>query len=277
MVRIITDSSTLITKEESAKLGIDMLPLSVNIMNQDFVDLEMDMDQFYDMIQKGGMPKSSQPPLGGYVEAFKRLEGEKILVLCMAEGLSGTYLSACGARELAPNKEDIVVYNTKTLCGPQRYLVYKALNLAHEGKSLEEIVAALDESRSHCESFLIAQDFDFLRRGGRLTPLAAKFGSALQVKPIMQQTADGCRIDAFAISRTIKGAAKKVLHHMQKKHIGSDYLISISHARASKDALEIAHVLKENFGKAKVEILELSPVFVTQGGPKCIAVQYIKL
>ena len=277
MVRIITDSSTLITKEESETLGIDMLPLSVNIMNQDFVDLEMDMDRFYGMIDEGGIPKSSQPPLGGFVEAFKRLEGEKILVLCMAEGLSGTYLSACGAREMVSNKDDIVVYNTRTLCGPQRYMVYKAINLAKEGKSLEEIVEILDESRKHCDSFLIAQDFDFLRRGGRLTPLAAKFGSALQVKPIMQQTDDGCRIDAFAISRTIKGAAKKIMHHLQKKHIGEDYLISISHARAPKDALDIAHVMKENFGKAKVEILELSPAFVTQGGPRCIAVQYIKL
>ena len=35
--------------------------------------------------------------------------------------------------------------------------------------------------------------------------------------------------------------------------------------------------MKEAFAKAKVEILELSPVFVTQGGPQCIAIQYIKM
>ena len=67
------------------------------------------------------------------------------------------------------------------------------------------------------------------------------------------------------------------MHHFQKKGVGEGYLISISHARAAKDALDIAHIMKEAFGKAKVEILELSPAFVTQGGPRCIAIQYIKL
>ena len=54
-------------------------------------------------------------------------------------------------------------------------------------------------------------------------------------------------------------------------------MISIAHARAAKDALEIAHIMKDAFEKAKVEILELSPAFITQGGPQCIAIQYIKL
>ena len=140
-------------------------------------------------------------------------------------------------------------------------------------------VNILDEGTSNCESFLIAQDFGFLRRGGRLTPLAAKFGEALQVKPLLRQTSDGKRLDAYGISRTIKGAAKKVMHHFQKKVPagGEKYLISISHARAPKDALEIAHVLKDAFSKAKVEIIDLSPAFITQGGPGCIPIQYIKM
>ena len=211
------------------------------------------------------------------MEAYQRHAGKKILNIAMADGLSGTYLSACGAKEMAENKEDIVVYNSRTLCGPHRHLVWKAAQMAQQGKSLADIVLALDDCTRHCESFLIAQDFEFLRRGGRLTPLAAKFGSALQVKPIMQQTPDGTRLDAYGISRTIKGAAKKLMHHFQKKHVGEGYLISISHARAAKDALEIAHIMKDAFAKAKVEILELSPVFVTQGGPQCIAIQYIKM
>lgn len=277
MVQIITDSSTLITEAESKELGVDVIPLSISILDEEYRDLQVDMDHFYGLIAQGGVPRSSQPPIGEFVEAFKRHAGQKIINIAMADGLSGTYLSACGAREMVDNKEDIVVYNTRTLCGPHRRLVYKAQQMAQQGKSLADIVRALDDCVEHCESFLIAQDFGFLRRGGRLTPLAAKFGEALQVKPLLQQTPDGKRLDAFGISRTIKGAAKKVMHHFQKKGVGEGYLISISHARAAKDALDIAHIMKEAFGKAKVEILELSPAFVTQGGPRCIAIQYIKL
>lgn len=277
MVQIITDSSALITPAEGSAQGIDVVPLSISILDEEYRDLEVDMDHFYGQIAKGGIPRSSQPPLGEFLEAYRRHRGKKILNIAMADGLSGTYLSACGAKELAENREDIVVYNSRTLCGPHRHLVWKAQQMAQQGSSLADIVLALDECTRHCESFLIAQDFEFLRRGGRLTPLAAKFGSALQVKPIMQQTPDGTRLDAFGISRTIKGAAKKVMHYFQKKRVGEGYLISIAHARAAKDALEIAHTMKEAFGKAKVEILELSPAFVTQGGPQCISIQYIKL
>ncbi len=142
---------------------------------------------------------------------------------------------------------------------------------------MEEILRMLEECRSHCHSYLIVQDFDFLRRGGRLTPVAAKFVSALNVKPIMEQVEEGTRLGVHGISRTIKGAAKNIKTQLQKRGVGEGYLISISHARAEKDAHEIASVMREAFEKAKVEILDLSPAFITQGGPGCIAVQYVKM
>ncbi len=278
MVQIITDSSALITRAEGKEMGIEVIPLSVNILDEEYRDLEVDIDHFYNQIAKGGVPRSSQPPIGEIVDAYKKYAGQKMINISMADGLSGTWQTACGAKEIVENKEDIVVYNTRTLCGPHRYLVQKAHQMAKEGKSMADIILMLDECTNHCESFLIAQDFGFLRRGGRLTPLASKFGEALQVKPLLKQTSDGKRIDAHGISRTIKGAAKKVMNHFQKSIPGNgeNYLISISHARVPKDALEIAHVMKDAFGKAKVEIIELSPAFITQGGPGCIAIQYIK-
>lgn len=153
MVQIITDSSTLMTEAEGKELGIDVIPLCINIMDEEYRDLQMDMDSFYAKIAQGGVPRSSQPPIGEFIEAYKRHQGDKILNITMADGLSGTYHTACGAREMAENKDDIVVYNTKTLCGPHRYMVQKARALAKQGAALEEIVAALDECVQHCESF----------------------------------------------------------------------------------------------------------------------------
>ncbi len=277
MVQIISDSSTLITEAEAKEMGIDVLPLCINIMDEDYRDLQVDLDDFYGKIAQGGIPKSSQPPVGEYVEAFKKHAGQKIINIAMAHGLSGTYQSACGAKEIADNKEDIEVFNTRTLCGPHRYMVQKAHQMANAGATMEEILHMLEECRSHCHSYLIVQDFDFLRRGGRLTPVAAKFVSALNVKPIMEQVEEGTRLGVHGISRTIKGAAKNIKTQLQKRGVGEGYLISISHARAEKDAHEIASVMREAFEKAKVEILDLSPAFITQGGLGCIAVQYVKM
>ena len=35
-------------------------------------------------------------------------------------------------------------------------------------------------------------------------------------------------------------------------------------------------ILKEAFPEAEIQILELGAAFVTQGGPKCVAIQYIE-
>ena len=63
MVRIITDSSTLYTIEEGKKAGFDVLPLCVSIGDFEGRDMHMNMKDFYERIQKGEIPKSSQPPI----------------------------------------------------------------------------------------------------------------------------------------------------------------------------------------------------------------------
>ena len=40
------------------------------------------------------MPSSSQPPIGDVIEAFERAQGNDVLSICMADGLSGTYETA---------------------------------------------------------------------------------------------------------------------------------------------------------------------------------------
>lgn len=66
-------------------------------------------------------------------------------------------------------------YNSRTLCGPHRYMVEKAQAMKEAGCSAAEIIDWVNAATEKHESFLIPQDFDFLRRGGRLTPMAAAF------------------------------------------------------------------------------------------------------
>lgn len=279
MVKIITDSSPMITKEAGAAMGIEVVPLSVNINNEDYRDLALDMDSFYQEIADGGIPKSSQPPIGEFVDAYKKYADDDILNICMAHGLSGTYQTAVGARELVENKDKITVLDSMTLCGPHRRLVEIAKEMADKGHTVKEIVAALEEKMATHYSFLIAQDYDYLRRGGRLTPLAAKFIGALKMKPIVHlryYEETGGRLDAYGVSRTLSGCIKKIADHFKDHGVGDGYMLSVSHARVPEDAKEVARLLKEKFATAEIEILDLSPAFVTQGGPGCIAIQCMK-
>ena len=276
MVKIITDSSTLYTPEEGKKLGFDVMPLCVNIADLEDRDLLVDMDVFYGKIVEGNHPRSSQPPVGEVMEAYEAYPDDEIINIAMADGLSGTYQSACGARESVDNKENVTVFNSKTLCGPHRYMVEKAVAMRDAGKTAKEILDWLEYASEHHESFLIPQDFDFLRRGGRLTPMAAAFGSVLKLKPIMKQTDDGKKLDKFGVKRTMKAVVAAIIEHLKKADLDSRHVLYVSHARVPEDAKKVVEQLKEAFPEVEYHILDLGAAFVTQGGPGCIAIQYIE-
>jgi len=276
MVQIITDSSTLFTVEEGKKMGIEVLPLCVSIGELEGRDTQFDMDVFYGEIEKGNNPISSQPPIGEVMEAFEKYPDAEIINISMADGLSGTYQAACGAKASVDNEENITVINSKTLCGPHRYMVQKAQQMKEAGKTAKEIIEWLEYAKEHQESFLIPQDFDFLRRGGRLTPMAAKFASVLNLRAIMTQTSDGCRLDKYGMKRSMKLAIKAVVDHLEEVKLDAKHIVYVSHARAEEDAKKAVAMIKERLADVEVEILELGAAFVTQGGPKCVAIQYIE-
>ncbi|MFI3177380.1 MAG: DegV family protein [Eubacteriales bacterium] len=275
MVRIITDSSTLYTNKEAQEAGFDAIPLCITIDDWDGRDLEMDLDLFYNKIAQGHNPKSSQPPIGEVVEAYERYEDE-IINIAMADGLSGTYDSACSAKGMVKNSDQISVFNSATLCGPHRYLVDMALKMAREGKGRVEIIEWLKKASSNAGSFLMPQDFSFLRRGGRLTPLAATISTILRLKPILIATSDGKRLDKFGVKRTMSAAIGSIVKYFEKMKLDERYICYISHANVPEDAKLAMTLIQKAFPKVEIKMFQLSPAFITQGGPGCIAVQYIK-
>ena len=222
------------------------------------------------------MPTSSQPAIGQVSELYEKYPGEEVLNIAMADGLSGTYNSAAAAAQLSGNADKITVINTRTLCGPHRYLVEKAVEFARAGKSLAEIKAWVEEKMDTAKSYLVPADFDYLRRGGRLSPLVSYVGKAANLTPVMTQAEDGCRLTIAGSRRGIPHAVKFIAEHLKKRGVGKGWRVYISHADTLENAQLALKKLKEAMPEAIYEILPLSPAFITQGGPGCVAVQYIE-
>ena len=276
MVQIVTDSSVLYTEEETKAAGFDVIPLCVSVGDMDGRDLQINMEEFYGRIGKGEIPRSSQPPIGDVVEVYEKYQDADVLNICVAAGLSGTYHGALSARDMVESRDRITVFNSRTLCGPHRYMVEKAQRMKEEGKGIPEILEWLKSAAEKTESFLIPQDFGFLKRGGRLTPGAAALGSVLKLKPVMRLTEDGTRLDKFFVKRTMSAAVSGIMDHMKKKGIDGRYLLYIVHAAAPKEAGAIREMIEAEFKGIQIQMMDLSPVFVAQGGPGCVAIQYIE-
>ena len=142
MVRIISDTSTLYSTAQAREEGFAVSPLAVTIAGKTYREFdEITSQEFVDIINQGHMPASSQPAIGEVTALYEEFARDEILNLAMADGLSGTYNSAVAAAQMCENSHKITVINTRTLCGPHRYLVQKAVQMARAGKTLEEIKA----------------------------------------------------------------------------------------------------------------------------------------
>jgi len=276
MVRIVSDTSTLYSTSQAKEAGFTVAPLTVTIAGKTYREFdEISAEQFVELIQQGNMPTSSQPAIGEVVAMYEAYPEDEILNISMADGLSGTYNSAVSAAKLCDNAERITVLNTRTVCGPHRYMVEKAVEMARRGLSVKDILQELEGKVEAAKSYLIPEDFDYLRRGGRLSPVVSYVGKTIKLTPVMTQTDDGCRIIAAVIRRGFANAIKYVGEALARRAVGAGWRIYISHANALEKAEQMRKALSEQFAEAIIEIHPLSPAFITQGGPGCVAVQIV--
>ena len=277
MIRIISDSSSLYSEKKGQEKNITIASLTVHINGKNYREYEdIETEEFIKIINEGHMPTSSQPSIGHVVDIYNQYKEDEIINISMADGLSGTYNSACVARGMAENPERIHVINSETLCGPQKYLVDLAMELVEQGRQCKEIVDEINKALKESKSYLIPHDFDYLVRGGRISSIVGKIGSAIKLVPVMTMSEDKKSLVKFTTKRTYKKAVQKIIEQMTEDGINSEHKLYIYHACNEDGAEEIKKIILSAIPDADIEVGLLGPAFTTQGGPGCISIQYIK-
>lgn len=278
MLRIISDTSTMYSTQQARAAGFAVSPLQVTINGQGYRELdEISPKTFVELIAQGHMPASSQPAIGEVMDLYEEYAQDEILNIAMADGLSGTYSSAVAAANSCENPERITVLNTRTLCGPHRYMVETAVKLVGQGLDRAQIVAKMEEMMESAKSYLMPADFDYLRRGGRLSPLVSFVGKTIKLAPVLTQSDDGKQLVMHAIKRSFKQAVAHVIKTIAAQGVGEGWKIYVSHADTPALAEDARAALAFAFPESVIEIYPLTPAFITQGGPDCVAIQVVKM
>ena len=74
-IHIVTDSTADLTEEETLKYGIHVVPLTIQIDNESFIDgVDLEPEDFLGLMENSHeLPKSSQPAVGVFKELYDRL------------------------------------------------------------------------------------------------------------------------------------------------------------------------------------------------------------
>lgn len=237
-------------------------------------------DEFYQRIADGAEPTTSQVNVQQYIEFFESFlkEGKDILHIVFSSGLSGSYNSACIARDtLAEQYPDNKIYLVDSLAASSGYglLVDTAADMRDSGKTAEEIVAWLEENKLNLHHWFFSTDLTSYIRGGRVSPVAGFFGTMLKICPLLNVNDEGkliprqkCRGKSKAVDEIVS----KMVAHAEG---GIDYTgkCFISNSACLADAEAVASRVEETFKNlnGKVMINNIGTVIGSHTGPGTVA------
>lgn len=278
-IGVVTDSGSGLTKKEANEKGLFFLPLQIVDESKTYLDgIDIDVNTIFSMIKDGKMLKTSLPPLGYMEEMFTQMKKdgyEHIVCISLTAGLSSTMQSIMIAAEEA--KIPISCVECYSTCYIQQYLALAAKQMVDEGVELEVILARLQECITHSNTLIIPDDLQHLKRGGRLTPVAAALGGMLKIKPILQLNVESQgKIDTFAKVRTMSKALQNAVDSFEEAGIDENYILVVLHTDAPETAQQLKEIYFSKYPHQETVFGFIGPVISVHTGIGCVGLQYIR-
>ena len=276
-VKIITDSGSDIPQDYAQKVGIRVIPLVFRFGSEEFYDgVSLNSYEFYKRLEEEeNLPKTSQISPFKYAEVFKEetADGSDAVYLSISSGVSGCFQSASLAAADFDGK--VKVFDSKHFCISLRVLTEYALRLSKEGKSADEIIAALEKAREKVRIIAVFATLDNLRKGGRLSSAAAFVGEVLSIKPIITIT-DG-QVEVLDKVRGMKKGYKWMRDYVEKEG-GIDLSMPYAIAYSGTDDVNIKGFVEGNSdlynGDQDIPLSYVGATVGTYAGPGAIATAY---
>jgi len=276
MTIIVADTTSGLPLELAEQLGIPMIPQQVIFGEQTFQDdRELSTTEFLKRLKASSLlPKTAAPLHSLYTPIFSEAakSGESVIVVAPTCIMSGTVRSAQTARQDFP-EADIRIIDTHTIVGCLGALVLMAHDLAKEGKSTDEIEAAINALIPCSHTYFVVDTLEYLQKGGRIGGARALLGKLLQVKPILQ-IKDG-QAASFEQERTKKRAVARLIDITCEQIAGNPKpRLSVMHIDAEEEAQAIRAQLSARLGITEIPLYLLPPAIVVHAGPKTVSVGF---
>ena len=268
-IKIVTDSTCDLPLDVIQDLDITLVPLYINIGDQGFLDgVEISRKEFYTNLPGyPSHPTTSTPGPGAFIRAFDELADrgvDEILSIHISEELSAT-VNVARIVALEYKKIPVTIRDSGQLSLGTGFQVELAAKMAKKGKTMQEILAALDDLK--VRTFVAAglDTLEFLRRSGRMNRFMTGIGSLLQIKPILTMK------NGFPGServRTIIKAEQRMLELLEE-HLPIERF-ALLHTNAQNKAHKFLQKITHLIPKGKVYSMDITPVIGVHIGPGAV-------
>ena len=268
-VRIVTDSTCDLPEELIERYGIVVVPLYIHIGDRGYLDgIEISREQFYrDLPSYPAPPKTASPPPARFEQVYEQLAQEgatEILSVHISSTLS-TVANEARLAARAVSSVPVIVFDSQQLTTGVGYAALKAAQCAAEGLSIPKIVAVLKEQVARTHVFAVADTFEYLRRGGRVSWLVSGIGEVLRIKPLLKMHQGKSTSEKI---RTRRRALKRMVQLVEQlapvERLDFVYTDAISAAETLWE--RVKHLCPEG---QKPFFVQVTPVIGSHVGPGC--------
>ncbi len=277
-IKITSDSTCDLSREQVAKYGIHVMPLAVSMDGRDYRDgVDITPDQMYDHVSKGGdLPKTAANNIADYAEVFGQYAGDydAVIHLNISSEFSSCYQNACLAAE---DFDNVHVVDSRNLSTGHGLLVLKACELAEGGMDAAQIAEQLREIAARVDASFILNQLEYLKKGGRCSALAALGANMLKLKPCIE-VKDG----KMGVAKKYRGAFEKSMKdYITDRLADRDDLeldrVFVTHSGISDDLLNLAvNTVRELQPFKEVCVTRAGATVSSHCGPDTIGVLYIR-
>ncbi|MGY3766065.1 DegV family protein [Vagococcus vulneris] len=272
-IKIVTDSSAVISPERLSEIEINVVSLSVMIDGVIYADKELDNVEFMSMMANAkSLPKTSQPPIGEFIELYDKLgeDGSEIISIHLTEKLSGTVNTARQAAQMS--KSNVTVIDSDYIDQALGFQVYEAAKLAQSGASKDDVLQLVEDVKKRTSLYIGVATLENLVKGGRVGKLVGALSGFLNMK-IMMQLVNG-ELEVVGKGRGNKTftkwltALEKNLAHLDLEYIG------ISDADSRELTTELKNSLLTILPDFDIPIIHTIPLVATHAGKGAFAIMY---
>ncbi|WP_283170529.1 DegV family protein [Curtanaerobium respiraculi] len=265
--------------------GVSLIRFPFVMDGQEHVDdmfRSMPPKRFYDAMRdkRRGYPTTAQLPATALIEEFSRAcqSGVPTVYLSFDSALSGSFDTAVLVRDEVlrefPDAE-LYVVDTKLASIAEGLVVLGAIEQREKGLTAKQMVAWAEEARYYVGSEFMVEDFESLRRGGRIPAGVALAGAKLDVKPLLSFDLSG-KLTLVGMARGRKKGLRALAEHYAKRVYEDQPMKTVILANA--DCPKDMQRLRDEVLKADPDVVftesSIGPVIGSHVGPGMVAIVY---
>ncbi|KTD04252.1 lipoprotein [Legionella geestiana] len=274
-IALVTDTSADLPASVLDAYQVHQIPISIHYNNHTLLDrLCLESGHLYaTMGSLDKHPTTSLPSLPLMEEKLSLLsrEYEQVLVLSLSGALSGTHDALVN---LSKNFNNVTVVDSGMTSGGLGLLVEYAARLIAEGQSLTDIKAALESARENVAIYVLVENFDALKRSGRVGRLTAHIGRLSGLKPIIT-VKPRSKGSVCGGAFSLQSGLERLVALIQKKasaHEDAPMRYGIMHAGAPELAEELRALATKTFKTPPAFVEQASAAIGLHAGQGAVAI-----